>query len=104
MQISKTTRNKVKALKDFIREPYAWPGGYAKVLYMNDGEPVCKECAKENYKLILRATRDCDRSGWNVEAVDIHWEGASMICANCNKELPSEYGEPDEEENDGQKE
>ncbi len=86
------TRNAINALKDMIRAPYAWPGGYAKVLVMSDGECLCTQCTKENYCLILRSTRDNDRSGWGAAGVDIHWEGDPLLCANCNKELPSEYG------------
>jgi hypothetical protein len=45
------------------------------------------------YRLIREAQRSGDlRSGWHVDAVDVHWEGAPLQCANCDKELPSEYG------------
>lgn len=83
-----------KDLKDMVRNPYVWPGGYAKVLIMSDGEAMCARCVHENFKLILRATRDkADRSGWCAAGVDVHWEGAALLCCNCNQEMPSEYGE-----------
>ena len=88
------TRDSVNAVKDIIRAPYAGPGGYAKILLMSDGECMCAACVKENYRLILRATRSNDRSGWQAYATQIHWEGAPMQCANCNQDMPSEYGEP----------
>lgn len=93
------TRDSVNAIKDIIRAPYAWPGGYAKVLLMSDGECMCSACAKENYRLILRATRDNDRndrSGWQAYGAQIHWEGAPMQCCNCNQDMPSEYGDPEQ--------
>lgn len=88
--------NAVRAVKDIVREPHAWPGGYTKVLIMIDGEAMCSACVKENFRLILQATRDNARSGWAAHSADVHWEGAPMYCANCNKEMPSEYGDPDE--------
>lgn len=84
----------MKDLKEMVRNPYVWPGGYAKVLIMSDGEAMCARCVHENFKLILRATRDkADRSGWGAVSVDVHWEGAPLLCCNCNQEMPSEYGE-----------
>jgi hypothetical protein len=88
-------RDRIDSVKNIIRNPYAWPGGYTKMMCMTDGETLCADCVKENYRLILRATRDNDRSGWAAWAADVHWEGAPMYCANCNKEMPSEYGDPD---------
>lgn len=90
-----TQRDSINSVKNIIREPYAWPGGYAKMMAMTDGESLCAQCVKDNYRLILKATRDNDRSGWQAYAADIHWEGAPMTCAHCNKEMPSEYGDPD---------
>jgi hypothetical protein len=90
-------RDSINSVKNIIREPYAWPGGYAKQMVMTDGECLCAECVKDNYRLILQATRDKDRSGWQAYAAEIHWEGPSMQCANCNKELPSEYGDPEDQ-------
>lgn len=90
------TRDSINSVKNIIREPYAWPGGYNKVLVMTDGESLCADCVKDNYRIILRATRDHDRSGWGAVGAEIHWEGPAIHCANCNKEMPSEYGDPEE--------
>ena len=91
-------RDSIDSVKNIIRNPYAWPGGYTKMMVMADGETLCSDCVKANYRLILRATRSMDGSGWQAHAADIHWEGAPMYCANCNKELPSEYGDPDDQQ------
>lgn len=85
-------------VREFIRQPHAFPGGYPKVLIMTDGECLCAKCAKENYRLISEATRSNDRSsGWNAYGVDLHLEGAPLVCANCNAETESAYGSPDDE-------
>lgn len=85
----------VQAVKHFIRHPYAWPGGYPVVLIMADGECLCDKCAKENFRLISKSTRDKLRDGWQAAGTQIHWEGAPLACANCNKEIESAYGEPE---------
>jgi hypothetical protein len=85
-------------VRQFIRQPVAWPGGYPVILLMGDGECLCADCAKENYRLISQATRAGDRqSGWNAADTDIYWEGAPLYCAHCNKQTESAYGEPDSE-------
>ena len=84
-----------KALKDFIREPYAWPGGYTKQAVMDDGEVLCYDCVVGNYKIILFSTRTKAKDGWELAGVDVYWEGPPATCTNCGKELPAEYGDPE---------
>jgi len=87
-----------KAIKDFIRSGgYAWPGGYPVVLLMSDGEILCADCARENFRLILKDTkhgtpRDC----WHAQLPCIHYEGGPLYCAHCNKAIESAYGGDDE--------
>lgn len=40
----------VEQVKDFIRQPYAWPGGYPKILLMSDGGTICPACARGNLR------------------------------------------------------
>lgn len=82
-------------VRDYCREPYAWPGGYPKVLIMSDGECLCSKCARSEYRAISAATRAGLRDGWRAEGVDIHWEGPAETCAHCNAEIESAYGDPD---------
>lgn len=84
-----------QAVKDMVRHPFCFPGGYAKTLYMQDGETMCHACTKENVKLILRATRSDLRDGWAAAGVDVYWEGPPIHCANCNGVINSEYGDPE---------
>jgi hypothetical protein len=81
-------------LRNFIRSNgYAWPGGYPCALLMLDGEVLDARAARENYKLILRATRDGDRSDWCAVAFFIHWEGEPLVCAHSGRPIESAYGE-----------
>jgi len=84
------TRDSINAVKDMIRAPYAWDG-YTKVMVMADGDSMCAACVKENYRNILRATRDNDRSGWQAYAAEIPWEGAPLQCCACAVDMRGMY-------------
>lgn len=81
-------------LKNFIRSGgWAFPGGYPCALLMNDGESIDAQSARENYRLIRYAMRSNDRhSGWFPEAVFIHYEGESIVCAHSGRLIESAYG------------
>lgn len=83
---------KVSDLQQFIRSGgYAWPGGYQCALLMLDGEVIDAQSARENYRLIRRATG----SDWTPVEVFIHWEGDPLTCAHSGREIPSAYGVPE---------
>ena len=88
-----------REIKTAIRNPYAFPGGYALTLIMEDGETLCLDCARAEFRQIVQAAKDAERGstggGWRAVGVDIHWEGPPLFCAHCNRELPSEYGDPE---------
>lgn len=83
-------------VREFIRQPFAWPGGYPKILVMADGETVCPACARGEYRQISNATRHGLRDGWQAAAVSIHWEGEAVQCAHCGAQTESAYGEAEE--------
>ena len=91
--------SKLKTLKQAIRAGYAWPGGYRFTVYMEDGESMCLDCARKEFKQIARDTYAGKpyHTGWGFMAVDIHFEGPANYCCNCNCEMPSEYGDPEED-------
>ena len=84
---------KTATFKNFVRQPYAWPGMYPKFAICIDGGFLCKKCATENAKRIIRSIRDLDHTGWQVEAIDINWEDTSLYCDHCGKPIESAYGE-----------
>lgn len=85
---------KVQELKNTIRNPFAWPGGYTVTAIMDDGEVLCHDCLKENFREILQSTKDDSRDGWTFAGAGVMWEGPPMYCAHCNKEMSTEYGDP----------
>lgn len=73
----------LRDVKDAIRNPYAWPGGYPKTAICNDGGLLCSDCLKKEFTLICHSTLTQARDGWRVDAVDIIWEGGNH-CDHCN--------------------
>lgn len=84
-------------VRNAIRHRFTSVGGYPVYIYMADGEMICSSCARENYRQISRDTRNQPRSPWAAVAVDVYWEGPVEHCCQCNCELESAYGDPDEE-------
>lgn len=79
-------------LQSFIRSNgVAWPGCYPMALMMLDGEVIDAKSARENYRLIRRATG----ADWTPVAAFIHWEGSPLYCAHSGRAIESAYGEPE---------
>jgi hypothetical protein len=95
MSIINTTKSD---LQQFIRSGgIAWPGGYQCALMMLDSEVIDARSARENYRIIRRNMQDSTDRSWAPAQVFVHWEGEPLICAHSNREIPSAYGEPEEE-------
>ena len=83
--------SKTAEVKQFIRQPYAWPGGYPLFAITADGGYLCKDCVKANAKLIIGSTRRNLADGWAVLAVDVNWEDEHLVCDNCGKPIEAAY-------------
>jgi hypothetical protein len=89
--------NGLKSLKRIIREPYVFPGGYPTYLITTDGGCICKDCAKTEFKTLMRSTLQKSRDaswpddGWQVYAVDVNYE-SELYCDHCSAEIESAYG------------
>lgn len=95
--MSKHADNVLRDVRSFIREPYAWPGGYPKILLLRDGELLCAKCAGKNYRLIAEAARHPGSNAcWEPVGLDLFMEGPSANCSNCGDEIESAYGDPEE--------
>ena len=92
-------RETLNQARQAAREKYAWPGGYPLMLLMVDGESICPDCAKREWKLAAYATRHPGHDKqWEVAGVYTHLEGPPVQCAHCNKEIESAYGEDEDED------
>ena len=86
----------IEAVKRAIREPYAWPGGYPVYTVMDDGDLLCPDCARAEFKQIVRDTKMQIGGCWTVLGAEILWEemdGTPAICSHCEKKLQTAYGE-----------
>ena len=84
-------RTLINKLKQAIRNEYAWPGGYALILLMSDGMPICINCGRKEFSNILDSTKHQLSDGWQFADVFINYEDDSCFCAHCSKRLPAEY-------------
>ena len=66
---------------------FAWPGGYTVLFTTDDGDVFCGECAEKYFIL----------ENEDVTA-DIYYEGPTVQCDGCGREIESSYGDPDAEE------
>lgn len=80
-------------IKQAIREPYAWPGGYPLYVDMYDGGCLCVACGKEELYRIATATAQKFSDGWRAAGVCINWEDTTLICDHCAVAIDSAYGE-----------
>ena len=78
----------MKQVKETIRKPYTFPGGYEKFAVCKDGGVLCVECLKSEYYNVCRSTLFGYGDGWEVSGIDAECNLAgSMTCDHCNHTL-----------------
>ena len=82
----------LRQVKQAIRQPYAWPGGYPVYTILADGDLLCANCTRKNFRRIVEDTKSRWDTGWKAAGVDVYWEGEAIPCGHCGKELESAYG------------
>jgi hypothetical protein len=86
----------IQDVKHAIREPFSFPGGYPVYTVLTDGELLCPDCARENFRQIVSSTKEAEKDFysdiWEAIGTIILWEG-SEYCVHCSKLLESAYGE-----------
>lgn len=90
VQNAVTGKEGVAHVRDAYRQfftDYAFPGGYPVMFITDAGDVLCAKCAMRTF--ILENT--------DVTA-GIHYEGPALQCDECEKEIESAYGDPDEED------
>lgn len=93
----KRTNMMLDQARSAARHTYAWPGGYPLAVVMVDGECICPQCARKEWRQVVRNTlmsrREGSDSSWCAAGVDVNWENDSLYCAHCNRQIESAYGE-----------
>ena len=88
MNIKNTTDLKV-ALR---AGPYAWPGGYPTYFIAADGEPLCHNCVKQNFKQVVQEHNNPTRHDqFRVIGQEINHEDTHLYCAHCEQPIETAY-------------
>jgi hypothetical protein len=74
--------------KEFVENPFAWPGGYPIYAITDDGAAICRHCAESESESIDDAY---PRDGWYLVALQINWNDCDLVCDNCLKPIESAY-------------
>lgn len=86
-----------KELREAVRSPFAWPGGYPVYVVLSDGEMLCHACSRTEYREMSRALRDpaLTHSGWRPVGAEVLWEESEdsgpELCAHCGDPLETAY-------------
>jgi hypothetical protein len=92
--ISRQIKN---AVKDAIRNKYAWPGGYPIFIVLHDGESLCVDCAREEFKQIVWDWIAKVDTGWFADGADINYEDDDLSCCHCYGPIESAHGKETED-------
>lgn len=68
-----------KMLVSILKHPYAWPGGYERLIVTSDGALLCSQCCREQARSIMSDIRDNYSTGWLPAATT--YEAVSAECA-----------------------
>ena len=85
------SRERINKVKDALRNPWAWPGGYPIQFFTYDG-CLCHHCVRANWRAVVADTK-MNAGGWCVQP-EVLWEGSEQ-CVECGNELESAYGDPE---------
>jgi hypothetical protein len=85
------TNTLIEMVRQLIDHPHAWPGGYHRVLLMEDGGTLCLACTKAEYANIKDSAENDIHDGWLPAATFVNWEDQELYCAHCGNKIPAEY-------------
>jgi len=79
-------RKPMGAARYVRREKYAWPGGYALALVVDDGGLICADCVRKEFHNIADSFRHGTNSGWRPLALtySAEWE-EQETCSHCGR-------------------
>jgi hypothetical protein len=77
-------REPINALRALVR--HQTHGGYTWAATLDDGETICVQCARQEYRQVFRSTRDKTRDGWQVEGLTHSGEtDEATFCVHCGR-------------------
>ena len=80
-------------LRNAIRQRYTQWGCYPVYILLQDGEWLCHDCARSEYRALSTALRDRYRNDWRPVLAEVLWEnpGNTCTCAHCSAVLEPAY-------------
>jgi hypothetical protein len=87
---------RLRAAKNYAREPYAWPGAYPLALITADGGCLCPACVRKEWRLVCDESFNQSNCGFRIAGVDVNWENTDLDCDHCGRHMESAYGEAEE--------
>lgn len=81
------------AIKQAIRDKYAFPGGYPMHIVTSDGGCLCMDCCKSEWRNIAHSIMHNISDDWQAIAAVINWEDPSLLCDHCGKHIESAYSD-----------
>ena len=83
------SRPPIDYVKDLVPS-FSSIGGYA-IIYLTKDKVICPDCVNGHNDFT-------DEDKAEIIRHDVYWEGPTIQCDNCNCDLESEYGDPEEKE------
>lgn len=84
-------------LVSVVKHPYAWPGGYERLIVTKDGALLCSQCVRKEARRIMGDIHDGYDTGWTpagtcyeaVSAEHTREVDADLVsqCAHCYREF-----------------
>lgn len=84
---------RLRAAKNFVRQPYAWPGGYPLAAITADGGCLCSDCTRKEWRLIAAESFENTNCGFRIAGIGVNWENTDLHCDHCGAQIQSAYGE-----------
>lgn len=69
-----------------------WPGCYPLYFITCDGEAMCFDCVRKEFRRIVADFLTGD-SGWKIAACEMNEENQDLFCCHCNEQIPSAWGD-----------
>lgn len=87
-------REQRNILTSIVRHPYAWPGGYERLIVTEDGDLLCSQCSRKEARRIMSDVRDGYNTGWlpkgdcyEAVSADCCSDDYKSRCDHCGREF-----------------
>ena len=84
---------RLRAAKEFARQPYTWPGGYPLAAITADGGCLCAACVRKEWSLIVSESMENTNCGFRIAGVGVNHENTELFCDHCSAHIESAYGD-----------